>query len=604
MQPRHPRSWTPLLLCAALGLAACDPLKSGSDAKPPVEEEPPPPELHVTVTTEGPAFCREGSWTLSVSVEGGTPEKVELIANGLAPAKLDSPYRHTVDCATADEGSYFFIARATAKGRTFESPSASMVVDRKGPTIASWRPASYYPSIDTPVEIVFTEPLRPESLQAAPTLLRDGNGFSVAHHTVLSEDGRVLRLVPSAPLRPPATLHAELVQRNMTDRAGNPLIVEPVLYFYERRFDYWPFARVGEAPLSEMSIGHLDLALEDPPRSRPVIAFVEYAPQPSEIKPEIVVQRMNGDAWERLPAPRAMDARSRPPADTRLEVYGQYLVLAWTEPDPNYTNDDVIHVSRYDGTSWTHLGAPLETQSGFPQFQMVLGTGGNPVIVYDERFLGLRVVRWTGSAWEFLGDLLSGNPGRQSVSRYPALAADASRVAVAWSETPPDSDRPHVFVMQFSNGSWSRVGKPLRGLADGGTGRVAIALQGFSDGPIVAWTEQASNYSDGFVYSSYWKSTITSADWTPPEQLQGTTDFNYMDSLRLVMDSAQEPWVVWKRREAAYSSASYYRRHRTTGWEPEQLVVGMDIHGFRLDDKSFPWVAAGYYDLSAILRPQ
>ncbi|WP_163990962.1 Ig-like domain-containing protein [Pyxidicoccus caerfyrddinensis] len=602
MQPRHPRPWkSVLLLCAALGLAACDPLKSESNAGPPVEEEPPPPKLHVTVATKGPALCREGTWTLSVSVEGGTPEKVELITIGLAPTTLDSPYRHTVDCATADEGSYFFIARATAKGRTFESPSASLVVDRKGPTIASWRPASSFPSVDTPVEIVFTESLLPESLQAAPTLLRDGNGFSVAHQAVLSEDGRVLRLVPSAPLRPPATLHVELVQRNMTDRAGNPLIVEPVLYFYERRVDYWPFARVGEAPLSEMSIGHLDLALEDSPRSRPIIAFVEYAPQPS-IKPEIVVQRMNGDAWERLPAPRAMDARSQPPADTRLEVYGQYLVLAWTEPDPD-TRYDVIHVSRYDGTSWTHLGAPLEPQADFFSFQMVLGTSENPVIVYEERFLGLRVVRWTGSAWEFLGDLLSGNPGSWSMWRYPALAADDSRVAVAWSETPPDSDRPHVFVMQFDNGSWSRVGKPLRGLADGGAGRVAIALRGFSDGPIVAWTEQASNYPDGFVYSSYWKTTITSADWTPPEQLQGTTKFYAMDRLQLVVDSAQEPWVVWQRGEADYSSACYYRRHRATGWEPEQLIFGRAFHGFRLDDKSVPWVALGYWP-EAILRPQ
>ena len=65
---------------------------------------------------------------------------------------------------------------------------------------------------------------------AAPTLLRDGNGFSVPHQTSLTEEGRVLRLVPSAPLQPPVTLHVELVQRNLTDRAGNPLQVEATEY--------------------------------------------------------------------------------------------------------------------------------------------------------------------------------------------------------------------------------------------------------------------------------------------------------------------------------------------------------------------------------------
>jgi hypothetical protein len=265
----------PLLLCAALGLIACDPLKLNPDLPPPVEEEPPPLELQVTLTTEGPAFCREGTWMLSVSVAGGTPERVELSTHGQPPVKLDSPYQYSVDCATAYEGSYSFVARATAEGRTFESASASVVVDRTAPRITSWRPKTFYPTVDTPVEMVFSEPLLPESLQAAPTLLRDGNGFSVPHQAVLTEEGRVLRLVPSAPLQSPVTLYVELVQRSMTDRAGNPLEVEPSEVYYQSQFNYWPFARWAEAPMSEKSIEGVSFTLETFPQTRPAVAFVE-----------------------------------------------------------------------------------------------------------------------------------------------------------------------------------------------------------------------------------------------------------------------------------------------------------------------------------------
>lgn len=607
MHPRHPRAWKSVLLCTALGLAACDSLKSDPDPLPPPVDDrgPPPPELRVTVTTEGPALCREGTWTLAVSIEGGTPSQVELVSSQpyTAPVRLDSPYRYILDCATASEGARSFVARATLKGKRFESPSVSVVVDRTGPFVTSWSTERFYADVDAPVELVFSEPIVPESLNAAPTLLRDGNGFSVAHQVVLSEDARVLRLVPTAPLRPPLTLHAELVQRDMTDRAGNPFISKGGAGT-GTQIDYWPFTRTGSR-LSENSIGWLSFTLQDFP-ARPVVAFTEQDIHAPETPVELVVQRMTGDTWERLPAPRAMDARSKRPSDPRLEAHGGALVLAWREPDSNGSSREQLHVSRYDGTSWKPLGAPLDPGTNFFEFQMVLDPEGNPVIVYEEGGVDLRVVRWSGGAWEFLGGALGGNPAAWTAADHPAIAVDRSRVVVAWSEKPPDAEVSSVFVMEFQNGSWKQVGPPLRGRPEGwGTQHVAVALRGYADSPLIAWTEYAYGSSEGYMFSAYWKSGVVegSARWTQPEELQGATELVSLRNVRFVMDSTQEPWVVWQRMDGDTPYVTYYRKHRSTGWEPEQLVVGTQAFGFRLDEKSFPWVAVAFPE-TAILRPQ
>ncbi|MCY1018490.1 Ig-like domain-containing protein [Pyxidicoccus sp. MSG2] len=605
MHATRSRPWKSVLLCTALGLAACDSLKAEPDPGPPVKEEsPPPPELRVTVTPAGPARCREGTWTLSVSVEGGTPEKVELIANGLAPTTLDSPYRHTVDCATAEEGSYFFIARATAEGRTFESQSVSMVVDRQGPFVESWGPASYYPSVDAPLEIVFSEPLLPASLQSAPTVLRDGNGFSVAHTAVLSGDGRVLRLTPTVPLRVPGTLRAELVQRNMTDLVGNPFTLERSVV--EKRFDYWPFAQAAPR-MSDTSKGWLRFALQPFP-SRPVVAFIEQGSDDSADKVVLGVEVMNGDSWERLPSPRAPVALADAPANLQLEVHFGSMVLAWVE---RTSFQDMIHVSRFDGTSWKDLGAPLATGAPYGTYQMALDEEGDPVVVYQEKQedgLDLRVVRWAGNDWQLLGGTLSANPKPWTVAGHPAIAVDSSRVVVAWAEKPPEGESSsEVFVMEFKDGGWRQLGSSLSGVPGGwGAGQVAIALRGYEDSPVVAWTESASFSYDGYVFTAYWKPSPFAGipgSWTRPEELQGATQYAFLDNLRLLMDSTNEPWVVWQRKDGD-DLITYYRKHRPTGWEPEQLVVGTEVFGFRLDENSFPWVLAGYSPQDAILRPQ
>lgn len=596
------RSWRPLLLGAAVELCACDTLKSEPI---PVPQDVVLSEPRVTVKTEGPEYCREGLWTLDVSVEGGAPESVELVTNGQDATPLDAPYRYTVDCGTHAEGAFTFVARATAKGRGFESPAVSVVVDRQAPFVESWRPESYYPSFDAPVEVVFSEPVLFESLVATSTVLRKADDTVVPHQAVLSEDGRVLRLAPDSPLTEPVSLRAELPAQGITDRAGNPLVLEHGAGA-ARQVDYWPFTQVGPR-LTSKALEGLSFALDFTPQPEPVVAFVERDPRNPDDVGELVVQRMRGGAWERLPSPRTQEARARRPAAPRLELYGWQVVLAWTEPDPENPSWDVILVSRYDGSAWTLLGLPLVTRSSSVAFQMALDPEGNPALVYQEDGgAQLRVVRWGRAAdWEFLGGPLNDNPTSGTPAEHPAIVAETSRVVVAWSETMLGEGFRRVVVMQHENDNWSLLGVPLNGRrAEGNTEDVALALGRSNESPIVAWVERAADSSSGAVFTSSYRLGAVSRSWSEPTELQAEAPFEALGGLRLIVDSGLEPWVVWTRQEEGQGAVTCYRRRSFGRWAPEQVIAGGDVAGFRLDFDLRPWAAVGDSPRDAILQPQ
>jgi hypothetical protein len=128
-------------------------------------------------------------------------------------------------------------------------------------------------------------------------------------------------------------------------------------------------------------------------------------------------------------------------------------------------------------------------------------------------------------------------------------------------------------------------------------------MRSAADSPVVAWIESASNFEDETLFISSWRVTATTIGWTPPEQLQGMAPSHSLGVPWLVIGAGQEPWVAWQRREIG-SDSVIYRKHRSTGWEPEQLVAGTMMYGFQLGYNAFPWVAVGYPYEEAILRPQ
>ncbi|WP_237079003.1 Ig-like domain-containing protein [Myxococcus xanthus] len=583
----------------ALGTTACDNLKSEPVPPPPPGKEEPPPELRVTVRTEGPEYCREGQWTLSVSVEGGTPERVELLTNAQEPMTLEAPYQHVIDCATHAEGRFSFVARAVGEERNFEAESASVVVDRTPPTIASRRPLLSHPSVTSPLAFVFSEPLLPGSLQSVPTQLRDQDGFSVAHQAVLSEDGTVLELVPTSPIRPPTTLHAVLLQRTLTDRAGNLLDPRLVAFALTHNATYWPFARVTE-PLdpTNSSVLPMSLALgRGVGGTMPVVGFTDSASETEEP----AVARWDGHAWQHLPPLRAEDARSRPALGLQVAADGESLIATWRE-EVEETGFDQIHVVSYDGTAWKHLGAPHDTQSEYTQVKLTLGWLGRPVIALEQMLeLGdteVRVIEWNGTEWLALGEPLSANPAPRTSSWRAAIAAD-SEVFVSWLETSADTGALHLHVSMFENGRWFPVGSSIPIPADTSVDRVEIAIQPY-DRVALAWSElNPTTYVSTIRFSSA-KLRSGPPVWSTPESIEVLSQTSTHASLRLVVDRDNEPWLAWTEYPFPQDNKTYYRRRRAGAWQPKQLISGETLSTFLLDANAFPWVLSGF----TVVRPQ
>lgn len=600
MTPRRTRArWALPLLYVALGTTACDSLKSEPVPPPPPGEEEPPPELRVTVRTEGPEYCREGQWTIFVSVEGGTPERVELLTNAQEPMMLEAPYQHVIDCATHAEGRFSFVARAVGEDRNFEAESASVEVDRTPPTIVSWLPRLSHPATTSPLAFVFSEPLQPGSLQPVPTQLRDPDGFSVAHRAALSEDGTVLELVPTSPIRPPTTLHAVLLQRTLTDRAGNLLDPSLTAFSLTHNATYWPFARVTE-PLdpTNSSVLPMSLALgSGVSGTMPVVGFTDSASETEEP----AVARWDGHAWQQLPPLRAEDARSRLALGLQIAATRETLVATWRE-EVEETGFHQIHVVSYDGTAWRRLGAPYDTQSDFPKVKLALNSWGHPVIALEQMLelneTEVRVIEWNGTEWIALGEPLSANPAPRTPSWRAAVAADRE-VFVSWLETSADTGSLHLHVSMFENGRWFPVGSSIPISANTSVDRVEIAFQPY-DRVALAWSEiNPTTFVSTIRFSS---AALRSGPpvWSTPETIEVLSGISLHESLRLVVDRDNEPWLAWTEYPFPQDNKTYYRRRRAGAWEPKQLISGETLSTFLLDGNAFPWVLSGF----TVVRPQ
>ncbi|QDE94234.1 hypothetical protein BHS06_25560 [Myxococcus xanthus] len=602
------------MLCATLGTTACDSFRS--EPMPPHHPDEQPPTVRVTARTEGPAYCREGTWTLSVSVEGGTPERVQLITNDEVPTRLEAPYQHVVDCATHAEGRFAFKARVWVDGKHVDAEAVAVTVDRTPPTIVSVRPGHSYPSVASPIAFVFSELLLPESLSSAPTELQNWNNSPVpvplAHRAVLREGGTVLELVPTSPLQTPVRLGATLLQRNLTDLAGN--LLDPRLTDSELMYSahYMPFRRVAEPLFPEYGgpfVMSFALA-SDATGPVPVIAFNDFG---SHLEQEPHIARWDGHAWQRLPPFRAENERSANILAYQLEARDGVLVFQWRERNAA-TGATLLQFARYTGTAWERLPVLHIGPSEYQFLTMTLAPQGRPVVAVRRELGGLetevRVIRWTGTEWKPLGAPLDANPAPQTPAMRVALAADDTRVVVAWEEATHNFDPPHsyIHVRTFENGIQGPAGLPISVRTNTSVDSITLAIQP-DHRALIAWMENGAIWHSehGDIYSAealrFSSAALDSAqpNWVPPEDINLGHSIGRSASLRLVVGNDLEPWLVWNEHGPyGYYTQAYFSRRRPTGWEPKQVIGWEFLHGFHLDEDGTPWALSG----DAVLRPQ
>ncbi len=175
------------------------------------------------------------------------------------------------------------------------------------------------------------------------------------------------------------------------------------------------------------------------------------------------------------------------------------LYVAWSDTS---SGDAEIYLRRWDGSNWSDLGGSasgggISDNNGASLWPAVaVDPDGNPWVAWHDASAGdteIYVRRWTGTAWEPVGDGsadgggISNNAGS---SAYVALEIASNGQAYAvWMDS--SAGNQEVYARRWNGSTW----EGLAGSASGGgisntptrSGRPAIAL--YDNLPAVAWAE-------------------------------------------------------------------------------------------------------------------
>lgn len=174
------------------------------------------------------------------------------------------------------------------------------------------------------------------------------------------------------------------------------------------------------------------------------------------------------------------------------------VVVAWSELGPPYR----VHVKRWTGTAWEQLGEALNVDplQNAQVPRVTFDASGAPVVSWAED-RGY-VKRWNGTAWEQLGDALLANDTWQTI--VIAIAADhEGNLVAAWEEWDGDTQF-DVFAARWDGETWTALGD---GPIDVEPERMAVAPSVTIDcdgRPVISWTETdadtgATTFEVGYV---------------------------------------------------------------------------------------------------------
>lgn len=566
-------------------------------------------ELVLGLVTPRPVTYTNGSVQLGVEVEGGPPEKVELLVDGNSIATLTPPYVSTWDTTTVAEGEHLVRARGTLSGVTYLSPESVILVDRTAPQVLSRvpSPGAEGISVRDAIQATFDEPLDAATLTGTSTQLRVGS-TGVPHTARLSEDGRTMTVFPSASLGTPSTVTLALTTE-LRDLAGNPLrlpeeawawnlpesfilgaalranagarnaisavIQQDVnanlvlawseedgtsrnVYVRRRKNGVWEplggalSAYAGNTPASGP-------ALELDGQGNPMVAWVEGN---GGISASISVRRWNGEEWKTLadgvtgPSSNAV-AFATP--SLRLDNQGGAF-MAWSESKVTYHK---VFVQRWSGTGWFPVGEDLPVESKWPTTPSLdLDSHGNPVIAFLEHLDGVRKlhVRWRqGGTWSSVGAPLE-FPSEKLGIEAPLVRMDRDdHPVVTWLQS---GVNPNVVasiqVRRWDGSKWQPLGDALSA-HPGGTAVQAHDLQIDAQGrPTLTWNEyDGSGLMD--VYVQHWDGM----DWKPVggavSALPGNTSAAYPS---LSLDSYGVPTIAWMEHDGTASAIHVLQYNR------------------------------------------
>lgn len=182
--------------------------------------------------------------------------------------------------------------------------------------------------------------------------------------------------------------------------------------------------------------------------------------------------------------------------------------VAWSEfvhsySSTQYTNSkSTVQVRKLSADSWIPVGGPLnKSAENYVGYIAAATVGAFPYIAWQERSSSgksnIYVKHWNGSNWIADGDSLNADPLSGDAGR-PALAADGSRVWMAWCEGKP-GQKARLFVRSLYAGTWSNAEGSLNiDAVNGSAGSPDLVIS--AGIPQVVWSEKDFPSSTKHVY--------------------------------------------------------------------------------------------------------
>lgn len=442
--------------------------------------------LVVTLTSPNGTHFTRAEVFVQVAVTGGTPDRVELLSNGELLVTLEAPYTYAWDTRATTEGNYALSARAWAGATSVRSADVLVVVDRTPPRVTARAPApgDTQARVDTRIQVTFNEALDPAGVWEGAVTFTDGSGVPLDKDVALSANGRALEITPREATHAPASRRVEL-SAALRDLAGNPLAQPGIAWAWS--YPVWA------------ELGHFDLDAGD-----------------SLVHENRVLAALDRDL--------IVGMRGRAGTDTG------------------------VHLSRFDGTTWTDL--PRLDGLGHSSHQVLGCPDGSLRVLADADGLEIVLVTLGAGAWTE-APRIAARTG--AVIKHLAGACRDGGVLVAWSEGSA-SMAYEVHVQRYAGGQWSGLGaaQDLGTLDQAAEVAVSFDVEGR---PLVFWYQNDGLYdvAQGRVFEiNTWRLHGTTQD------LPDVADLIIGRAPFLLGTSGQAPfWGAQLRRDVGGSWRVY-----------------------------------------------
>lgn len=156
-----------------------------------------------------------------------------------------------------------------------------------------------------------------------------------------------------------------------------------------------------------------------------------------------------------------------------------------------------LFVRRFDGANWINVGAnagdPLDpaASNGVGESALIIGADDRPIVAWTEG-PRVRVARWTGASWDFIGNDISIDLTDELAANGVQLARHGDDIVVSWIESVLVNGVPQMHIVVKRRGAAAGVwtGDYVTGVGDANQLRMALDATGRA---VIAYAPRTSS---------------------------------------------------------------------------------------------------------------